>query len=926
VNEEVRGAEEVDNIPAGPEAAQPIADSQAPAQGTERSGVTRPGKHEYRLRRVRSHPRECPDETLLVLDPVRTADGGEHGPAVKPELPANRISVCLGGVEPVELEAMMRHDYLLPRHPVHPDQRVTHLGRRSDDGIAQRTGTEAVHGGEPAAVLQRDLVRVVGGEDGNGSASEPGRRQAHETAVKKVCLDHVDPLPAETPGKLDDRSGVVGATVRSESECRESHPPGVLLKSAGRADRPKLNIEAGAVGVVADQLEVRMRSGAADEMEDAHSATGEIAARSHTARLDCARHVQEPAADGSRLMCGICGLVADEPGDVRPIVEAQLDSLHHRGPDAHGSFTADRAVISQNRLAIIDLETGDPPITNEDGSVAVVLNGEIYNFQALQDQLQRQGHRLRSRGDTEVIAHLAEELPPAELARRLDGMFAFAVWDERRGRLVIGRDRLGKKPLFYWSSGGRLAFGSEIKALLAEPSVPRRLDEGAISAYLTFGYVPTPRTFFDGIHSLPPGHVLTFEPGGEPAIERYWDPPLTRSADGMLNISLADAAREVRALLRQAVRRRLVSDVPLGAFLSGGIDSTTVVGLMAELIDRPVQTFTIGFEDREGFDERPYARRAANRHRTDHHEYVVRPDAVDLVERLVWHHDQPFGDSSAVPTFLLGEVTRRNVTVALSGDGGDELFAGYERFAGGVAARQYAAMPAPLQRAVGSAIELLPDRALRGRASKARRFTQAAEAGLPDAFRSWISFIQDSDSERLLDGARDEWGLKQYQAIWRASEGGQPLDRLLDLNLRTYLLDDLLVKADRMSMAHGLEVRSPFLDVDLLAFTTRLPPRLKARGLALKRVLKAAVKDLVPAEILRRPKKGFGVPLDRWFREDLRNYVGSTLGTPDARVKAHLVPDAVDRLIAEHDSCARDHGHALWTLLTLEVFLRRQNW
>jgi asparagine synthase (glutamine-hydrolysing) len=638
------------------------------------------------------------------------------------------------------------------------------------------------------------------------------------------------------------------------------------------------------------------------------------------------RHVQERAADGSRLMCGICGLVADEPGDVLSVVKAQLDSLHHRGPDASGSFAAQHAVISQNRLAIIDLETGDPPITNEDGSVAVVLNGEIYNFQALQDQLQRQGHELRSRGDTEVIAHLAEELPPVELARRLDGMFAFAVWDERRRRLVVGRDRLGKKPLFYWSSGGRLAFGSEIKALLVEPPVPRRLDPGAIPAYLTFGYVPTPRTFFEGIRSLPPGHVLTFEPGGDPVIERYWEPPLTLSSDGKLDISLADAACEVRALLREAVRRRLVSDVPLGAFLSGGIDSTTVVGLMAELIDRPVQTFTIGFEDREGFDERPYARQAADRHRTDHHEHVVRPDAVELVERLVWHHDQPFGDSSAVPTFLLSEVTRGSVTVALSGDGGDELFAGYERFAGGVAANQYAAMPTPLRRAVGNTVGLLPDRALRGRAAKVRRFTQVAEHGLPDAFRSWISFIQDSDSDGLLDGRRDDWGIEDYRATWKRSEGARPLDRLLDLNLRTYLLDDLLVKADRMSMAHGLEVRSPFLDADLLAFTTRLPPAHKARGMALKRVLKAAVKDLVPADILDRPKKGFGVPLDRWFREDLRAYVASTLGASDARVKAHLVPSAVDRLLAEHDGRARDHGHALWTLLTLEVFLRRQDW
>ena len=625
-------------------------------------------------------------------------------------------------------------------------------------------------------------------------------------------------------------------------------------------------------------------------------------------------------------MCGICGLVGTEPGDVQSMVDAQLGTLAHRGPDARGSFAAERAIIAQNRLAIIDLETGDPPITNEDQSVAAVLNGEIYNFRELRASLKGGGHAFRSRGDTEVIAHLAEELDAVELARRLDGMFAFAVWDERRRRLVLGRDRVGKKPLFYRASGGRLAFASEIKALLADAAAPRRLNEHAVPAYLTFGYVPTPYTFFEGIRSVPPGHVLTFEPGGEPVIERYWEPPLAGTNGERLELSLDDAATEVRRRLGDAVRRRLVSDVPLGAFLSGGIDSSAVVGLMAGIVDAPVLTFTIGFEDRHGYDERPYARLVAERHGTDHHEFVVRPDAVDLVERLVWHHDQPFGDSSAIPTFLLSEMTRRHVTVALSGDGGDELFAGYERFAAGLAARRYAAVPAPMQRAASGVMGLLPSEALRGRAGALQRFARVAERGLPDAYRSWISFIQDPERDALLDGRRDDWAFDDYRATWEASQGAATLDRLLDLNLRTYLLDDLLVKTDRMSMAHGLEVRSPFLDADLLAFTTRLPPRLKARGIALKRVLRAAVKDLVPPEILRRPKKGFGVPLDRWFREDLRDYVGSTLGHPDARVKDHLVPAAVDRLIAEHDSGARNHGHALWTLLTLEVFLRRQNW
>jgi asparagine synthase (glutamine-hydrolysing) len=626
-------------------------------------------------------------------------------------------------------------------------------------------------------------------------------------------------------------------------------------------------------------------------------------------------------------MCGISGVIGPQPTNLEAVVDAQLSLLAHRGPDARGQFTGRRAVIGQNRLAIIDLVTGDPPITNEDGSIGVVLNGEIYNFRRLRRELLGDGHELRSQGDTEVIAHLAEELAPAELARRLDGMFAFAIWDDRRSRLVLGRDRVGKKPLYYWFSGGRLVFGSEIKAVFADPSVPRRLDEAAIPAYLTFGYVPTPRTLFEGVRSVPPGHVLSFAPGGEPQLERYWEPPLA-GVDGIehMDLSVDESAAEVRERLEDAVSRRLVSDVPLGAFLSGGIDSSTVVGIMAALLDRPVQTFTIGFDDREGFDERPYARLVAKRHGTDHHEFVVQPNAVDLVERLVWHHDQPFGDASAVPTYLLSEATRSGVTVALSGDGGDEAFAGYERFAAGLAARRYAALPTPLRSAARGAVGLLPPEALRGRAGSIQRFALVAGRGLPDAYRSWISYVQDPERAALLDGHVDDWALDDYRAIWDASAGARPLDRLLDLNLRTYLLDDLLVKTDRMSMAHGLEVRCPFLDTELISLATRLPPSHKARGLSLKRVLKEAVKDLLPREILHRPKRGFGVPLDRWFREDLARYVASTLGAPDARVKAHLAAQAVDQLVAEHQSHERNHGHALWTLLTLEVFLRREEW
>jgi len=623
-------------------------------------------------------------------------------------------------------------------------------------------------------------------------------------------------------------------------------------------------------------------------------------------------------------MCGIAGELcpSEEPSEH---IARQLECLRHRGPDAEGAFRRSSAWIGQTRLAIIDLETGDPPVTNEDGSVGVALNGAIYNYRELRASLRDRGHTFATDGDTEVVAHLAEDLDSVALASRLDGMFAFAVWDEGRECLTLARDRLGKKPLYYWTEGTRLVFGSEIKSVLANPHVPRRLRPEAIPPYLTFGYVPTPDTFFEGVRSVPPGHVLIVEPGRDPRLECYWKPPIAcLDGERQLDLSLGEAAREVRSLLEAAVRRRLISDVPLGAFLSGGIDSSTVVGIMARELDRPVETFTIGFEDSDGYDERQFARLAAAKHATEHHEFVVQPNAVDLVERLVWHHDQPFGDSSAIPTFLLSEVTRRHVTVALSGDGGDELFAGYERFAAGLAARRYATLPKPLRRATNGGVGLLPSRSFRGRARSLQRFVKVAERGLPDAYRSWISYIGDAECQALLNGRPDNRAIADYQAIWDASAGARPLDRLLDLNLRTYLLDDLLVKTDRMSMAHGLEVRSPFLDAELLAFTSRLHPRLKARGFSLKRVLRAAVPDLVPAEIMSRPKRGFGVPLDRWFREDLRLYLAATMGSPDARVKRHLVPEAIDKLLAEHDSGARNHGHALWTLLTLEVFLRRE--
>jgi asparagine synthase (glutamine-hydrolysing) len=625
-------------------------------------------------------------------------------------------------------------------------------------------------------------------------------------------------------------------------------------------------------------------------------------------------------------MCGISGAVSVDPGFARRGIDAQIACQRHRGPDAHGSFDGGCGVIAQNRLAVIDLVTGDPPLTNEDSSIGAVLNGEIYNFCDLRADLLRAGHQLRSTGDTEVLAHLAEDQDPLSLARRLDGMFALAVWDRRRERLLLCRDRMGKKPLYYWSSPDSLVFASEIKGVLAHPGVPCELDERAISAYLTFGYVPTPYTFFAGIRSLPPAHVLSHEPGASPRIERYWQlqVPGIDGSPPTLALGLDEAAAEVRRLLEKAIRRRLIADVPLGAFLSGGIDSSAIVALLASTIGEPVKTFTIGFDDRDGFDERPFARAVADQFRTEHHEEVVHAEAVDLVEELVWHHDQPFGDSSAIPTYLLNQVARRHVTVALSGDGGDELFAGYERFAAALAVDRLLRLPEP-GRAVGERlVAALPATALRGRVGRVQRFAEMVEQGMPWAYLGWISFVPEPWRQRLLSPPKD-WARTNYARRWGELGRAKTLDRLLALNIETYLLDDLLVKMDRMSMAHGLEVRSPFLDTELVEFAARLPPSLKVRGLSLKRVLKRAVAGLLPDDILSRPKRGFGIPLGRWFREDLGSLTTAMLGR-GASVRAHVNGSELDRLVAEHRTGYRDYGHALWTLLTLELFLRRHGW
>jgi len=619
-------------------------------------------------------------------------------------------------------------------------------------------------------------------------------------------------------------------------------------------------------------------------------------------------------------MCGIAGVVDANGGATDASALARM--LRHRGPDSLGWFERSSGAIAQSRLSIIDLVTGDPPITNEDGSVAAVANGEIYNYRDLQAELLAAGHTLKTACDTEVLCHLHEELSPVDLARRLDGMFAFAIWDERRERLVLGRDRFGKKPLYWWHRNGRFVFGSEIKAVLADPHVSRGIAPGAIESYLAFGYVPEPATFHEGISTVPAGHVLTLDLGGEPRIERYWIPPIP-GVDGVSPIDLPfeRAAAEVGRLLDDAVDRRLMSDVPLGAFLSGGIDSSAVVASMCIRSDRPVRTFTVGFDNDDGFDERPFAAEVARRYGTDHTEFVVHPDKAELIERLVWHHDQPFGDSSALPTFLLSELTSQHVTVALAGDGSDELFGGYERFAAALQMARLHVLPEGVRRVIGAAAGKVPASLARGRIGSVRRMLRNAPLDVVDAYREWIAYVPESWRAQLL-ATRSDGALDGYRRTWDESAGADLLARLLDLNLKTYLLGDLLPKVDRMSMAHGLEVRSPFLDVALADFALRLPRAHKVKGLSLKRVLKHSQRDRLPASILDRSKRGFGIPLDRWFRTDLRAFTESLLCAPSARVRAHLDPTAVRGLFDQHLSGRENNGNALWTLLTLEVFLR----
>jgi asparagine synthase (glutamine-hydrolysing) len=623
-------------------------------------------------------------------------------------------------------------------------------------------------------------------------------------------------------------------------------------------------------------------------------------------------------------MCGICGQVRWDGGSPS---EALLSSMcaaqEHRGPDSRGIHVDARAGLGIQRLRVIDLETGDQPIFNEDRSVAVVLNGEIYNFRELRARLRRSGHRFATEGDTEVIAHLYEEEGPGFVSS-LEGMFGLAVWDARRQRLVLARDRVGKKPLFYALRDGTLSFASELRALLQDPGISRTIDLEAIDAYLALRWIPAPLSAFEAVRKLPPASILVLEEGLA-RIERYWSLDYNRPPESTDEREIAERLREE---LRAAVGKRMISDVPLGAFLSGGIDSSAVVAAMAEQSSEPVRTFSIGFDEKR-YDELAQARLVAERFGTEHEELVVAPDAIEILPRIVGHYGEPFADSSAIPSFYLAEMARRSVTVALNGDGGDESFGGYSRYVANLALNRAARLPGPLLESAARLEQALPSSGrIDSPRSRLGRVTRAA--GLEPAARhaSYLTQLDVAERRALytdelrarLDGT-DAAGAA-IAARWAESSAREPLDRMLDVDVGLYLPDDLLTKIDIATMAHSLEGRSPLLDHRLMEFAASLPARMKVRNGQKKVALRAALRGWVPDAVLDAPKQGFVVPMAEWLRGDLRELAYETLLDATAVDRGHFRPDAVRSLLDRHVSGTEDRSRAIWALLVLELWQR----
>jgi asparagine synthase (glutamine-hydrolysing) len=658
-------------------------------------------------------------------------------------------------------------------------------------------------------------------------------------------------------------------------------------------------------------------------------------------------------------MCGIAGILDINSAPEKGLIERMCRIMTHRGPDGEGYHISGPVALGHRRLSIIDLEGGKQPLCNEDGTVWITFNGEIYNFQELRDDLAAKGHRFATRSDTEAIVHAYEEYGE-RCVERLRGMFAFAVWDSRAGRLFIARDRLGKKPVYYCHKGGRFLFASEIKAILQDEGVKRELDPKALADYLTYHYIPFPETIFRGIRKLEPGHVMTVRVvqdvrnvrNGqevknvrieqaersnkvtseviehperlELSIQQYWD--IKYEPD--YSLSENDWVEALREKLREAVRIRLISEVPLGAFLSGGIDSSTVVALMSQVQSTPVKTFSIGFKE-EDFSELKYARQVAGKFGTEHHEFVVEPDAMEVLPRLAWEFDEPFADSSAIPTYYVSRIAREQVTVILSGDGGDETFAGYRRYGWAQDMSKYDSIPVPLKKAFfGLPASLLPD-GVRGKGTLKHLSKGAFEryAGL-NTFGE-PPYLEKVLSRDILSAVRRTYAgrLPDYspmESYYKSCTASDYLTRIQYVDTKLYLSEDILTKVDRASMFCSLETRAPLLDHEVVELAARMPSSFKLRSGETKYILKKAMEGILPDDILYRRKMGFGVPLIHWFKKDLTEYARDLLLSKQARERGLFNAKHVETVLDTHQKKGRDLSARIWALLFFEQWAK--NW
>jgi asparagine synthase (glutamine-hydrolysing) len=624
-------------------------------------------------------------------------------------------------------------------------------------------------------------------------------------------------------------------------------------------------------------------------------------------------------------MCGITGFI-NSGGRVarRDIVERMNAALVHRGPDDDGFYVHVDAALAMRRLAIIDVAGGQQPIHNADKTKWLVFNGEIYNYQELRDDLEKSGAHLYTKSDTEVVLALYDR-HGADCLRYLRGMFALAIWDESDKSLFLARDRVGKKPILYsHQANGDIIFGSEFRALLEHPAISREVDHEAIDKYLSYLCVPAPLTAFKQIRKLEPGHWLRWK-AGEITTKRYWQPDFSKK----IKISETEAIEETTRLLREATRLRMISEVPLGAFLSGGVDSSIVVALMAEESSLPVKTFSIGFEE-EDFSELKYAKRVAEHVGAEYNEFIVRPNAVEVIPTLVEHYGEPYADSSAIPTFYVARETRKYVTVALNGDGGDESFAGYERYAAMKIAAAYDRVPTAIKKTlIEGPVNLMPTSELkRSRLRDAKRFLRAASLPQSERYFRWMStFYGDakqelytSDFAASLNGANASAVLDHW---FTNGNGAGTVDATMRVDQMTYLPNDLLVKVDIATMANSLEARSPFLDHKVIEFAASLPENLKMRRLETKSLLKKVAARLVPREVIYRRKMGFGVPIGRWFRGEMKEFLKDVLLSETSLRRGIVRPEMLEKYVAEHLDGRFDHSFQLWTLLMLELWFQR---